>query len=640
MSSYRNILSRGLAWESDSDSEGEGKKTALLRGENGTLEHTAAGVGDARVALFFALVRNIEDSRLHQLMDACLGDLSDEEIPAVVADLFVLAFQTRDCRGGKGERDLFYKMTLYLYKKFPNTVLQLLNLFAEFGYYKDFFRLIELADDGSEYQLLRAKITDLIVNQLIADEAILEGKPGTASSKNEISLCAKYCPREGKHFAEGKNAAIFSEIVNKLYPPMGPLKQGRKQYRQLLSKLTKALDVPEVKMCGKRFGELEFSKVPSVCAKKFCKAFLNEKIKTIPTPAEVETGNRFPDSEDRILCRQNLRQAVIDQKVKGKQLYPHDIVETLFNGRSVVSTLEKEVYNAQWNDIRANLLAQLAAAAQGTDGTPPAINVGKLVPLSDVSGSMGGTPMVVSIALGILVSEVNHPAFRDRVLTFESTPTWCDLSGLTSIAQKVEKLRHAPWGGSTDVNKAFDQIIAVVREKRLPMEEVPNLIIFSDMQFDQAASGEAAQKTQLEQIKTKFHDLGIEISGKPYPAPKIIFWNLRADTVGFPAKSDDENVQMLSGFSPSLLKFVLEGGDLEETEEVTLESGEVVKVAKAKPTPYETLRKVLDDARYFPVREMLSNSTEGALAQYNFEAPLPAPPAASDGSALPSVPPV
>jgi hypothetical protein len=51
------------------------------------------------------------------------------------------------------------------------------------------------------------------------------------------------------------------------------------------------------------------------------------------------------------------------------------------------------------------------------------------------------------------------------------------------------------------------------------------------------------------------------------------------------------------------------------------EAGEVVKVAKAKPTPYETLRKVLDDARYHPVRELLSASSEGALAAYVFEAP-------------------
>ena len=34
-------------------------------------------------------------------------------------------------------------------------------------------------------------------------------------------------------------------------------------------------------------------------------------------------------------------------------------------------------------------------------------DLGKLVPLVDVSGSMGGTPMEAAIALGILVSELS-----------------------------------------------------------------------------------------------------------------------------------------------------------------------------------------------------------------------------------------
>ena len=33
--------------------------------------------------------------------------------------------------------------------------------------------------------------------------------------------------------------------------------------------------------------------------------------------------------------------------------------------------------------------------------------------MADVSGSMSGMPMLVSIALGILISEVTHPSFKD-----------------------------------------------------------------------------------------------------------------------------------------------------------------------------------------------------------------------------------
>mmetsp|Transcript_30232 Transcript_30232/g.50573 ORF Transcript_30232/g.50573 Transcript_30232/m.50573 type:complete len:629 (+) Transcript_30232:70-1956(+) len=602
-----------------------------VRGENGTMELTAMGVGDARVALFFALVRGAEDSKVQELMNNCLEVADEKQLAEVVADLFVMALQTRDCRGGKGERLLFYKMLLQLFDRFPSTVLQMMSLFGEYGYFKDFFKLAELAEDDGKYDVLRQRITDIVANTLIADESLLDN--GTIKG---ISLCAKYAPREGKHFAKGDNSTLFKELVNKIYPaPVDTAhKQNRKQYRQLIAKLTKALDVPEVKMCGKRYSDLDFNKVPSVCTKKFTKAFLNEKLKEAPNAAQEQTGNRFPDHEDRILCRQNLRKAALDGRVKGKQVYPHDIVKTLYEGGHNVSILEKEVLNAQWNEVRGGLLAQLeekAAAAAAGEGSASAVNVGKLVPLSDVSSSMDGIPMLVSIALGILVSEVNHPAFRDRVLTFDTNPSWVNLGDKTNIAQKVDVLRKAPWGGSTDITKAFRLICNVVQEHRLPAEEVPDMIIFSDMQFDETAdrnSGTTA--TQLENVREMFAEVGRSICGQPYPAPKIIFWNLRAGTVGYPAASDDENVQMLSGFSPSLLKYVLEGeapGEEEEMEEEVVDAvtGETktvkVKVTKAKPTPYETLRKVLDDERYHPARQLLSQSVEGPLALYHFEAP-------------------
>ncbi len=102
------------------------------------------------------------------------------------------------------------------------------------------------------------------------------------------------------------------------------------------------------------------------------------------------------------------------------------------------------------------------------------------------------------------------------------------------------------------------QILKVVKDNKLPVEEVPNLIIFSDMQFDEAVAAGGNTKTQLEHIKQYFYDAGMEIHGAPYPPPGIVFWNLRGDITGYPAKADEENVQLLSGFSNSLLKHVLE----------------------------------------------------------------------------------
>ena len=113
------------------------------------------------------------------------------------------------------------------------------------------------------------------------------------------------------------------------------------------------------------------------------------------------------------------------------------------------------------------------------------------------------------------------------------------------------------------------------------------------MQFDQADS-EMAKKTSYETIQRLFAEAGIKISGKPYRTPRIIFWNLRA-TTGSPVSASTENVQLISGFSPSLLKSVMNGDDV---------------------TPEGLYRLVLDDKLYDPVREILNDSQENKLLYY------------------------
>ena len=44
----------------------------------------------------------------------------------------------------------------------------------------------------------------------------------------------------------------------------------------------------------------------------------------------------------------------------------------------------------------------------------------------------------------------------------------------------------------------------------------------------------------------------------------IIYWNLRGKTGGFLAQIDTENVTMLSAYSPSLMKLLLDGESLGE----------------------------------------------------------------------------
>ena len=624
-------------------------------GENGAVEHESTSFMDdeaAQVDLFFFLVRGVSNERITELFKTAADKISHVD---ELVRLIVLVFQTRNCRGGKGEKDLFYRMFLELYQHYPQTSLLLLDLIPHFGYYKDYLRMIECinskavdetTDDSKDYGPLVDSILCKLADQLKADKVALDAATSTDnlvgnSAPPKISLCAKFVPRENKHFASGVNKVCFLTLVDKMFPfkaknaePPGSESHRKHhslgKYRKLIAGLSKALDVTEIYMCAKKFEEINFSRVPSLCMNRCRKAFLNELVKSKVklTSEQEETGNRHPNDLGRVAARKHLREKVVSGAICGKQLMPHELVAQLMKKNKGVSTLESDLYDAQWGKIRESVLQsfenRLGDGSLNSDSVNDSLRVdlGKVVPLVDVSGSMNGTPMEVAIALGILVSEINHPSFRNHFITFETDPQWVDLTGLNSLQEKVQKTQNSPWGGSTDFLKAITLILDIAESAKLPHTDIPDLIVFSDMQFNEAGGRGDRNKekmaTHLEIMREKFEVAGKRICGESYPLPRIIFWNLRGDTFGVPAQANDPNVQLLSGFSPSLLKLILDGEAIEEPEP-SLDGK--TNPQKTGPTPLDTYQKAVDDVLYDPVRAILSLSKEGRLAEYTFVPP-------------------
>ena len=65
--------------------------------------------------------------------------------------------------------------------------------------------------------------------------------------------------------------------------------------------------------------------------------------------------------------------------------------------------------------------------------------------------------------------------------------------------------------------------------------------------------------TMFKTIEQEYASLGIQLHGRPFKPPHILFWNLRS-TDGFPCLSTVSNASMMSGFSPSLLNLFCEKG--------------------------------------------------------------------------------
>ena len=61
--------------------------------------------------------------------------------PELLKNLFVLAFQTRWCRGGKGERNVFYHLLVALYERYAAVLVDLVELIPTHGAWRDLLNL-------------------------------------------------------------------------------------------------------------------------------------------------------------------------------------------------------------------------------------------------------------------------------------------------------------------------------------------------------------------------------------------------------------------------------------------------------------------------------------------------------------------
>lgn len=557
-------------------------------GVKGSDVYTEEGVGHPLVALFTMLVRDGEDGMKQSLAKIFMkGDSG----AAYMKDLFVLAFQTRDIRGGKGERDLFTEMMVELLVRCDLGVADaMIRLVPEYGCWKDLWSIWNGLQSHSMVEAstkVREAIDTFVCEQFRKDWVTLDCDGSAA----KLSLLAKWMPRE-----DGAHEHLALHFAQKLFPSTADVDNKRRAYRKACSEMNAHLKTVEVNMCGGSWAQITPDSVPGRTMHRGKRAFLNLVSQNEYLKAETKSYShrkihkkggiqkrsdevlnkiRYPDREDRMKCRENFLEYVEkakkgEVKVKGANvIMPHELILQLRS--DVLADAEIDIIEAQWKAIREKVVSE-----GGIKGT---------VVMSDFSGSMEGMPMNVSLALGILISEINDEAFKDHVLSFDTRPTWISFKGKISLREKVEHAIKAPWGGSTDFQAACDLVLKRLVEFKVPPSEAPkDLLVLTDMGFDEACglgSGyshmnkSANWQTHLQMIRGAFAAHG-------YTAPRIIIWNLRAAYKDFHATAHEDGVVMLSGWSPAVLKAIQNGVDVR--------------------TPYQGLRELLDAPRYDAVR--------------------------------------
>ncbi|MER2007473.1 MAG: DUF2828 family protein [Psychrobacillus sp.] len=425
---------------------------------------------------------------------------SDNEIVTLFSKAFAedasLALKTlfylRDIKQGQGERKFFRLALKHLAVHNKASLVKNLKLVPEFGRWDDLWVLLDtdVKDD----------VVRLVVTQL-----------GKDSISEHPSLLAKWMPSENaSSYQTKKYAKIIREAVG----------TTPKKYRKLLSTLRARISLVETKLSEKNYDSIDYSKLPSKAGMQYRGAFFrNDEVRYKAFLDSLEKG---------------------EVKVNAGTLYPNDIVGKIFNGgysgwsgfsSRNVSAEDIKLFEGQWKNL------------------PDFIGdkVENSLVMADVSGSMYGTPMNVSVALAMYIAERNKGIYKDHFLTFTDQPSMVKIQG-GNIVEKVGNIT-ARVGYSTNIQRALQTLLDVAINNKLSNDEVvKKLYIISDMQFDDY-SIDGTSVHIFNTMKKRFEANG-------YDFPNIVFWNVNASG-NTPMTMNAQGVQLVSGYSPSILASLL-----------------------------------------------------------------------------------
>jgi len=282
-----------------------------------------------------------------------------------------------------------------------------------------------------------------------------------------------------------------------------------KEYRKWIGKYS---DTVEDKMSSKLFNDINYSSVPGSAMRRYNKSFEKN---------DSERYNNWKNDKD--------------SKASVSASYPHEVMLT-----------------AQMGD---NILAQKL-----WDNLPDFVKPGEnILPMIDVSGSMIGLPMEVAISLGLYLSQKNKGSFNGKYLTFSENPKLGQIPEGT-LSDICHKMKGDDWGMNTDFNKAYGLLLDLAEKFNISDEDMPTvLLVLSDMQFDESYGCSWGASTQVE--KPHIQQIKDDYSARGYTMPKLVFWNLDGGYEGSPTLPSDEGVGMVSGFSPAIMKAVLDCKD-------------------------------------------------------------------------------
>ncbi|WJX56343.1 hypothetical protein P8452_42009 [Trifolium repens] len=387
-------------------------------------------------------------------------------------------------------------------------------------------KLVERYTTDPNFKFLHDSISDHFADCLKKDIQFLK-----SGSPTKISLAAKWCPSLDSSF--DRSTLLCESIAKRVFPreEYEGVEEAHYAYRvrdrlrkDVLVPLRKVLELPEVFMSANQWCLIPYNRVASAAMAFNAEFFLKYD-------------------------KERFEKYLEDVKAGNTTIAPGVLLAHAYALESLRVVGTKDVYELQWKRMVDDLLKK-----------------GKMrncLAVCDVSRSMDesmhGTPFDVSVALGLLVSELSDEPWKGKVITFSAKPQLHSIQG-NDLKSKSEFSRKMDWGMNDDLQKVFDCILEVAVNGNLKEDQmIKRIFVFSDMEFDQASAN--SWETDYQAITRKFIE-----KGYGSVVPQIVFWNLR-DSKATPVPATQKGVALVSGFSKNLLTLFLDNeGDISPVE--------------------------------------------------------------------------
>ncbi|KAI7982734.1 Uncharacterized protein L728 [Camellia lanceoleosa] len=187
--------------------------------------------------------------------------------------------------------------------------------------------------------------------------------------------------------------------------------------KQVLVPLRKALELPEVYIGANQWNSIPYDRVASLAMKLYKDKFLKHD------------KERFEEYLERVKSGK--------ATIAAGALLRHKIIGALNEGDG------GQVAELQWKRM--------------VDDTSKKGKLKNCLAVCDVSGSMEGIPMKVSLALGVLVSELSEEPWKGKLITFSHNPKLQIVDG-DHLISTIEKIRRMEWGMSSNFQAVIEQI--------------------------------------------------------------------------------------------------------------------------------------------------------------------------------------